>query len=321
MKNPLVSIICICFNQEKFVYDALSSLINLDFYPLEIFLVDNGSKDKSREVINTWYWLHKEHFKITKMFYDQSQSYCEVFNKALALSKGKYIIDFSCDDILLKGHLHHALASFSENPKAKAYSSQAMLINETGEALGLFSERKKNNIVPKGFIYRELVGFNCICTSTLVFDSTTLKLEGGYDETLVYEDFDILVRLARSHPFAYSEFVGVKKRLHQNAFSKQQYQVKTSRMLPSTFKVCMKIKLMNETEEENEALQFRVMHELKHALASANFAVALKFIALANAIEVSDPKLVLYTLWAKSRIDLSFFYAWMKKDPSPQPLQ
>src|SRR5690606_24064535 len=105
------------------------------------------------------------------------------------------------------------------------------------------------------------------------FKTEVLKNEGGHDEDLSYEDFDIIVRLARNYLFVFNEYIGVKKRLLENSFSSKQYSIRNSVMLPSTLKICRKIQLMNRSHRENNALKFRVMFETKHALASANFDV------------------------------------------------
>ena len=58
----------------------------------------------------------------------------------------------------------------------------------------------------------------------VVFNAQLLKADGGYDEELYYEDFDIQVRLARKHPVLFSDHIGVVKRLHHNSMSAAQYK-------------------------------------------------------------------------------------------------
>src|SRR5690606_1781766 len=160
------------------------------------------------------------------------------------------------------------------------YFSNALLVADNPLPFKTFYPVNKEgsllDAVASGDIYEHVVQKNFLCAPTMVFNTEILNNEGGYDEELSYEDFDIIVRLTRKYPFVFNEYVGVKKRILKNSFSAKQYSIRNSVMLPSTLKVCQKIKLMNRSEKENNALKFRVMFETKHALASANFDVALE---------------------------------------------
>jgi len=142
----------------------------------------------------------------------------------------------------------------------------------------------------------------------LVFRAAHLKAIGGYDADLAYEDFDVLCRLARIHPFCYSPHLGLRKRILPSSFSSSQYASRKSVMLESTLKVCQKINSMNTTEEESEALYKRLMYEAFHALASANFEVAKGFLDLASGINPRSSKLMAFKLWQKTALDISALY-------------
>lgn len=310
MKSPLVSIICTCYNHGEYIQGALNSIAEQDHCPIELVIIDNGSHDESVRQIQNWLRLKPQKINIKALFHPNTLNYCRSFNLGLAMIKGKYVIDLSGDDILLPGHVAMAVKTLENNP-GSVYFSNAFL-EEKDKPLSTFypvnSENKPITEVVSGDIYEQVIHRTHLCAPTLVFPTQMLRGEGGYDESLSYEDFDIIVRTARKFYFVFNEHIGVKKRILESSFAAQQYRVKSSVMLPSTLMVCHKIKDMNRTQQEDKALVSRLMYEAKHALASANFDVAAGFLDLAGKTGVSGFWYRLFSLWAKTKLDLSFLY-------------
>lgn len=310
MNHPLVSIICTCYNQGAYIEEALDAVITQSYEAIELIIIDNGSKDHSVEVIRNWVGLNPDK-EIGTVFNFPSINYCKAFNQGLQKAKGKYIIDLAGDDLLLPDHVKTAVNTL-ESGTAGVYFSNAFLDREKQGTPDVFYSVGKEERVLKevlsGDIYRHVVQKHFLCAATMVFRAEILKKEGGYDEELSYEDFDILVRLARRYEFVFNGNIGVKKRILKTSFSANQYRIKNCVMLPSTLKVCRKIQAMNRSLQENQALQWRVMYETKHALASANFDIAARFLDLAKEIGTSGFRYHLFRLWGKTRLDLSYLY-------------
>jgi glycosyltransferase involved in cell wall biosynthesis len=315
MQNPLVTVVCTCFNQADYVFDALNSVVNQCYSPLELIIIENGSIDRSREVIQDWMWLH-DYFTPKKVFFhNKPKGYCSAFNTALFSASGKYIIDLAADDLLLPHHVENAVRAL-ERSHAGAYFCNALLSFADGSQRHFYkvgADENVNERIPEGDLYELLIRKYAICSATLVFRTMALKEMDGYDELLSYEDYDIMVRMARLHRFVFGDVVGVRKRILPHSFSSRQYQARQSVILPSTYKVCRKIQLMNRSAIEESALLERVMHECKHALASANFEVAGNFLELARELGANNLNFWLYVCWQWSKFDLSFLYKrWAK---------
>lgn len=316
MDFPLVSVICTSYNHGEFIQQALDSVIGQSWRYLEIVIIDNASSDSSADRIHEWSLQNKDKLPIHCCFHSKPLNYCRSFNHALTMVKGKYVIDLSGDDVLLPEHISRAVRTL-EVHREKIYFSNALLEQVGSGSLmafypvGASGETVEN--VASGNVYKEVVQRNFLCATTMVFPSEVLRKEGGYDETLSYEDFDIIVRLARNYDFVFDDHIGVKKRILKSSFSAHQYRVKKSVMLPSTVKVCRKIQQMNRSEDENKALASRIMYEVKHALASANFDAAVGLLSIADDLRISGLKYRLFRLWGKLRLDLSWLYPWLRK--------
>ncbi|EON78606.1 glycosyl transferase [Lunatimonas lonarensis] len=313
---PLVSVICTSYNHEKYVFKALNSVLNQNYDAIELIIVDNGSQDNTVKVIEDWLWLHDFFKPVKTFFYTQRNNYCRIFNKALDLCTGTYVIDLAADDELLPSHIATAVSNL-ESSNAAVYFSNVYLWFEDGSLKPFYPVTEAGDLiqkVPAGDVYKYVVERYAISTVSLVFKRQVLKREGGYDPSLVYEDFDILVRLARKYRFVFHPNIGVKKRILSSSFSAQQYRVGSCRMLPSTYHVLLKIKKMNVTVDENAALAKRILFESKHALASANFDTAEKMLALAWSLKVKRLHVFFFRIWAQSRINVSSIYRFLKRD-------
>jgi glycosyltransferase involved in cell wall biosynthesis len=309
--KPHVGIICIAYNHEKWVKETLESVSLQDYYHKELLIVDNGSKDQTRDEIQDWLGQFTGLFSVKTKFLDKSRPYCELFNECLSEMKVDYVVDLAGDDVLYPDHISNSVDMLVKDPKAAFVFSDAYILEPNGEIRTFYKRNDFGEIAEEielGLIYETLLERSFISAPTMVFNAGILKKESGYDPDLYYEDFDIQLRLTRKYPVLLSDHVGVLKRVHDDSMSSGQYRRYESKMLPSTLKVCEKALQMNENDRENEALHKRIMYELKHALWSANFGVAEGFIHLGIQCGLKSLQFKLYKVWAKWKVDVSWLY-------------
>ncbi|MCH6199320.1 glycosyltransferase [Aquiflexum sp. LQ15W] len=314
--TPLVTIILTAFNQGFFIEETLESLKNQEYPNLEVFIVDNGSKDNTRKKIDDWLERGKPIFQFFTIYRNETLPYCQSFNQVFLKSKGKYFIDLSGDDVILPSHISISVTKLQQSIGAACCFSDVRMVYSNGKSKTFYkrtSDGHLNQKVKIGDVYSTIVEKNAVCSVSLVFDSYIFRKIGGYDESLSYEDFDIMVRLARNYQFVFSNHIGIKKRIHSKSFAAGQYLPKKSAMLPSTLKVCQKIKNMNRKPKEDKALVKRVLYEAKHALWSANFESAGGLISLAKGLGAKGLKMSLYASWANMKMDVSGLYLLLKK--------
>ncbi|MFH1316289.1 MAG: glycosyltransferase [Candidatus Woesearchaeota archaeon] len=94
MKNPLISVVIPAYNSEKTISKCLSSLLNQSYDNYEIIVVDNNSKDSTKDIINHF----KSKSKKIKMVFEPFVSRGAARNAGISASKGKIIamIDSDC---------------------------------------------------------------------------------------------------------------------------------------------------------------------------------------------------------------------------------
>lgn len=277
MNHPLVSVICLCYNHERFVEEAVQSVLHQTYPNIELWVVDDASTDSSREVIGR---LKEKHPHIRVLLNTVNRGHCRSFNAAFWQSHGEFIIDLAADDVLMPDRISKGVDDLTKaGPEYAVHFGDALYINEEGSELGRHSRRYPHASVPDGDIYKEIISRYFICPPTVMFRRKVLEALGGYDENLHYEDFDVLVRAARQFYFRYSPDMLVKRRLTANARSRAQFRL-FSRHSLTTLAVCRKIMAMNRTEAERLALQHRLWYEMKLNLRLMNLDVFLQFLKL-----------------------------------------
>ncbi|MCE7863735.1 MAG: glycosyltransferase [Bacteroidetes bacterium CHB5] len=276
MTNPLVTIICVCYNQARFVTEALDSVAKQTYQPIELIVIDDGSTDRSKEVIENWMISRPE---IRLLLNGTNLGYCKTFNKAAAFAKGKYLIDLSADDWLLPERVAVGVHTLESNPQAGVTFSDAEHVNESGTKIDLHSDRFPHQTIPSGDVYQEVIKRFFICSPTMMFSRAMFEELGGYDETLNYEDFDFWIRSSRKYHYAYTPLVLVKKRKVYGSLSDVQFQLRSAHST-TTLRVCEKIFKLNKTEAERKALSARLRYEVILNLRMLNFKIAHSFFKL-----------------------------------------
>ncbi len=236
-KLPLVSVLCLCYNHEKYVSKAIQSVLDQTYSNIELIVVDDASIDGSKGEIERI--LTNQHF----VFIDLSENVgnTRAFNKAFTQSNGKYIIDLAADDVLVKDRIEKQVAFFEScNDKTGVIYSDVTYIDETSNPIGHhFSEGKYTPYA--GDIYEELIKKYFIPPPSMMIKREVLEELGGYDENLAYEDFDFWIRSSRNWHYAFqTESLTLVRRL-EDSLSSKAYS-KNDKQLHSTYLVCEKIK-------------------------------------------------------------------------------
>jgi glycosyltransferase involved in cell wall biosynthesis len=261
------------------VKESLFSVINQTYQVLELIVVDDASTDHSSSVIQEFV---QEHPHIQFFINEQNLGNCRSFNKALALARGKYIIDLAADDVLLDTRIEKQVNKF-ETLEASygVIFTNAMYINEQSQVISFHypvdRQGHARQRVPWGNVYESILRGYFICTPTMIMRKSLLEELGGYDENLSYEDFDLWVRSARNYKYYYLDEVLTLKRKVKGSLSTKFYQVRMNHLLASTLAVCWKAKELNRTPSEEDSLAVNVRYHLRQSFYTENFNLVFEF--------------------------------------------
>jgi glycosyltransferase involved in cell wall biosynthesis len=289
ISKPLVSVICLCHNHERFVAEAIHSVLDQTYPNLEIIIVDDGSTDNSVSVIES---VVGKKSSIAFLKHEIPKGNCRAFNEAFRLAKGKYIIDFATDDVLLTDRIELQVDFFENLDESYGVVfSNALYIDQTGAVIrdhyDYLLKRGLLKTIPQGDVYADVLSTYFIASPTMMIRKTVLDELDGYDENLAYEDFDFWVRASRNHKFGFMNKITTKIRRKINSMSTRLYQ-QGDLQLHSTYLVCRKAFQLNRNEREHDALVRRLRYEIRQSVFSENRREAQLFYELLKEMKRSN---------------------------------
>jgi glycosyltransferase involved in cell wall biosynthesis len=278
MQNPLVTVICVCYNHERFVDEAVASVITQTYDNLQIIIVDDGSGDGSVKKIES---ISPKGRRIEFVLLKENIGYCKAFNKTLPLIKGEFFIDFATDDVMMPDRVERQVRKFqSLDGSFGVVFTDAVYIDEAGFELRhhydyLFRKGLLKKI-PQGYIYKDLLARYFIAAPTMMTRTQVIQDLKGYDENLSFEDFDFWIRSSIRYQYAFLDEKLTRIRKLAKSMSTGWYKP-GDKQLHSTYLVCRKAQALSRDEEDNKALAIRVKHELRQSVFSSNYEEAALF--------------------------------------------
>lgn len=305
MPKPLVTVICLCYNHERFVREAVESVIKQTYEPIQIIVWDDASTDNSPAVIKE---LKTQYPHLEVSLSVKNTGNCRAFNSAYALAKGEFIIDFATDDVMHEQRIEKQVDSFASYPDSTGVVfTDATYINEDGDVLRHHYEHLLRHglisAVPAGNVFRELLTTYFIASPTMMLRRSVLDRLQGYDERLAYEDFDLWVRSSREYDYAFLNERLTFIRKSPTAMSTRWY-TKGDPQLLSTYAVCLKALKLCRDREDREALAFRTRYELRHSALSGNYDEGVLFWKLLEHMQGRTPSAWFWHLLLRFRLPL-----------------
>ena len=176
MSNPLASVVIAVRNGERFLADALQSVLAQGYKPVEIIVVDGQSTDRTADIA-------KSHDSVRYVL-QEGQGIADAYNVGVASARGEFVSFLSHDDLWTPGKLSEQIAYMEEHPE----------IGYTVARLRFFLEPGCD--VPAGFRPELLIGDHVgRVMETLVARRDVFDTVGGFDTTLhIANDVDWFAR-------------------------------------------------------------------------------------------------------------------------------
>lgn len=201
-KAPFISIIIANFNGEKYLDTCLKSVLVSNYRNFELLIVDDGSTDKSREIIEQF---QKKDPRISVLFNNVNQGAAASRNKAITVSKGDIFVFLDNDTEATSSWLDELIKSLDKNNVGAAQSflldfekrsfvqmAGGLLIPQTGWLIP-FYQRDEYSHIKKDIKEYKIVAIS----AALAVKRRALEKVGGFDEkeALYTEDLDFCWRI------------------------------------------------------------------------------------------------------------------------------
>ena len=203
--RPLISIVILNYNAEKFLDECINSIYKTEKINFEIILVDNASTDKSyKECI--------QKFPEIKLIENKKNlGYCEGNNVGIRASKGEFVVILNPDTVVTPTWLNELFSAYQENgdgiyqPKILATTDHDMLLS-SGQFIQLFGfgySRGKGEKHVEGSKDIEKIGY---ASGTCLFTSKNILEKLEYFDPFLFAYHDDLDLCWRAAMFGISSF-------------------------------------------------------------------------------------------------------------------
>ncbi len=207
---PKVSVIVSVYNKENYIQETIDSALNQTFKDFEVIAVDDGSTDKSREILESY------GDKIIRV-YQRNGCPPATMNAGAKVARGKYLAILDGDDVWLPRFLEKQVAVLEARNDLAFVCSAVDFIDHKGDYLRSSVAGAKRE---KSFL--SLLSDNFVWHSSVLLRKSFFDAAGGYDTRLFSPyDFDLWLRLTKQHPFEYNPEILVKYRQHAGGISKK----------------------------------------------------------------------------------------------------
>jgi glycosyltransferase involved in cell wall biosynthesis len=213
-KKPLVSVIMPNYNNEKFIAESIRGVQNQSYGNIELIIVDDGSKDRSLEVVKK---AAADDSRVRIIPHARNMGLPYARNTALKNSKGDYIGFCDSDDIWLPEKLDIQIEAFNRNPGIGVIHGDSIIIDAAGNLTGerFSSTYATEKRAKDGFIFNDLIRTNYISVPTVLIRRTCYEDIGLFPENLKWlEDWMYMLRLANKYRFLYIREPVSKYRVH-----------------------------------------------------------------------------------------------------------
>jgi len=212
---PEVSVIMPVYNGEKFLAEAIESVLNQTYHDLELIVVNDGSTDRSQEIIESYSDPRVRNIIQTNKGLPIAR------NAGIEASNGKLITFLDCDDVYLPDSVMRRIKYFEENTRCRFLYADSVLINENGRTLAKSTWQFQRVEPISGKCFRELfLKGTFLNTCSVMMRREILDQVGTFDRTFRHAlDYDLWLRIAYHYSFDVLKVPVVKYRRHSSNMS------------------------------------------------------------------------------------------------------
>lgn len=248
MDSPFVSVIIPAYNAQHYIGEALDSILDQEWPNLEIIVVDDGSTDNTREVVERYAP------RVTYLYQANSGSCAAPRNHGLAECRGQYIAFLDADDLMTSDRIVRQVEFLEGHPDVGLVFSDYVNFDHNGPwrqthfstcpKLSAFLGGRKEVVIDDARHY--LIEENFGIASSFMMRREMLRVVPAFDESLkASEDFNFYYRLARHTKTGVVNHVGMMRRRHGSNMSGD-----TERMLRNSLRSYSQLR---DTESDSRA--------------------------------------------------------------------
>lgn len=216
---PEISVVMPVFNGERYIREAIESLLAQTLPDFELVVIDDGSTDATERIIGAF-----DDSRIVFLKNDGNRGIVYSRNRGIASSRGRYIALLDSDDVAVENRLAIQHQFLQQHPDIGLVAGWITEIDENGSATGAFLKTE----APSEAIPAMLLFDNCFAQSSVMIRKSILAVDPYRSDFPCAEDYDLFARVAADHKVAIIPEVAVRYRQHSSGTSKVKADLMTT---------------------------------------------------------------------------------------------
>ncbi len=214
-----VSVIIPCYNDSRYLQEAVYSVLSSTYRAIQIIIVDDGSTDETRKIALQ---LQNKNPDVIKYIFQENSGLSSARNNGISLAKGKYILPLDADDKISSGYITEAVKVLENKPEVKVVYCNARFFGKKEGAWKL-----------KPFSRKVLPRENVIFCAAL-YRKTDWEKVGGYSIQMKYgwEDWEFWISILKTEGEVYKlPLIGFYYRIKCNSMRKAMTKEKKAELI------------------------------------------------------------------------------------------
>ena len=217
-ERPIVTVLMPVYNGQKYIREAIDSILTQTFSNFELLIINDGSTDDSCQIIQSY-----TDPRIRLVQNETNLKLIETLNKGIKLSRGQYIARMDCDDKSMSERLAKQIAFMETHLDVGILGTGFCIIDSKGKP-----SRKVVFPLEHHSLCWDLCFYSPICHPSILIRKNVLLQVGGYDpEKLHVEDYDLWYRLSKKTKLANLPDILLYLRKHELNISSKNFLLHT----------------------------------------------------------------------------------------------
>lgn len=265
MSKTLVSVVIPCYNHEDFVQASIQSVINQTYENIELIIIDDGSKDGSIAKIEEMTKLCEQRFVNFEFRSRPNKGLSATLNEAIEWCQGEYYSGIASDDVILSHKLKVQVEFLNSHHNVLAVFGGVQHIDENDKIIATSLSKSRYYDFKRIIMHK----FDLPAVTQLI-RLQALKETGGYDSSIILEDWYMWLKLTKHGSIYYMSEIFALYRQHDNNISKDSEKMKQGRLDVLSFfkdskyynKALTNIKWLN-TKKQYEESSNKIKYSLR----------------------------------------------------------
>jgi alpha-1,3-rhamnosyltransferase len=260
--NDLVSVVMPAYNHEKFIINSIKSVLAQDYYPIEMIIINDGSKDNTHKIIESIIPECEKRFVRFEYRSRSNRGISRTLNEGIKWARSEFVSPIASDDLMKPEKLSTLMRlAQSADKDVGIFFGDAEIINDNGDLISLADSdesvaygegyktfldyylRNRPDVIKHNdmFHFDKLISGNFIPGQSAIWRRSAFMDVGLFNPRFFLEDWDMWVRLSKKYKGIYVDKILSSYRWHQsNAVKTRDRDIRLAvhKMLTREYALC-----------------------------------------------------------------------------------